>query len=229
MRVNDGEGEFVPQEDASRRRAAGSFPRMAGLFGRAFWSCANQVYGPIIRTMFTVRLAGTMPVVATSWLLAGAIFCAGLAAGHWLQPAVSGVTPASIGPPVEPVFDPRGATGAVYPVDVLRINDGDTFEARVRIWPGLEVTTKVRLRNVDTAELNARCAEEYRKADTARAALQRMLNEGGVRIAQVGLDKYGGRVLADVSTRATPDVADALLKAGHARSYGGGRREDWCG
>lgn len=27
-------------------------------------------------------------------------------------------------------------SGAVYPVEVIRINDGDTFEARVRIWPG---------------------------------------------------------------------------------------------
>jgi endonuclease YncB( thermonuclease family) len=177
--------------------------------------------------MFIVRPAP--PAIAISWLLAGAIFCAGVATGNFLQPAASGASPAKPEPPAVPVFDPRAVTGAVYPVDVLRINDGDTFEARVRLWPGLEVTTKVRLRNVDSAELNARCAEEYRKADAARAALQRMLNEGGVRIAQVGLDKYGGRVLADVSTRATPDIADALLKAGLARSYSGGRKEGWCG
>ncbi|NWG24538.1 MAG: thermonuclease family protein [Pseudorhodoplanes sp.] len=177
--------------------------------------------------MFTARLAGMAPAFGTVWL-AGTIFCAGLVAGHFLQPAASGSGPALPDPSAAPLHDPRAVTGAVYPVEVLRINDGDTFEAQVRIWPGLAVTTKVRLRNVDTAELNARCAEEYRRADAARAALQRMLDEGGVRIAQVGLDKYGGRVLADVSTRTTPDVADALLRAGHARSYSGGRKEGWC-
>ena len=35
---------------------------------------------------------------------------------------------------------------AGYPANVLYVIDGDTFEARVRIWPGTEVTTKVRLR-----------------------------------------------------------------------------------
>jgi endonuclease YncB( thermonuclease family) len=33
--------------------------------------------------------------------------------------------------------------------DVLRVIDGDTFEARIRIWPGHDVTTKVRLRDID--------------------------------------------------------------------------------
>jgi endonuclease YncB( thermonuclease family) len=36
-----------------------------------------------------------------------------------------------------------------HPAEVLRVLDGDTFEARVRLWPGLDVTTKVRLRGVD--------------------------------------------------------------------------------
>ena len=45
-----------------------------------------------------------------------------------------------------------------YPVEVLRVIDGDTFEARVRIWPGMDVTTKVRLRGIDAAELHARRA-----------------------------------------------------------------------
>ncbi len=45
---------------------------------------------------------------------------------------------------------------------------------------------------------------------------------------RVSLDKYGGRVLADASTYATPDVAASLLNAGHVRRYGGARRESWC-
>ena len=57
--------------------------------------------------------------------------------------------------------------------------------------------------------------------------LQALLNEGEVVISQVGLDKYGGRVVAIASTRKTPDVAAALLQAGLVRPYGG-RRDGWC-
>jgi endonuclease YncB( thermonuclease family) len=116
----------------------------------------------------------------------------------------------------------------IYPTDVVRVIDGDTFEARVRVWPGLDVDTKVRLRNIDAPELHARCADELARAQAARAALQTMLAAGAVTISQVGIDKYGGRVDAVVATRDTADVSAALLNGGWARSYDGGRRGSWC-
>jgi hypothetical protein len=73
-------------------------------------------------------------------------------------------------------FNPQ----ATYPAEVLRVIDGDTFEARVRIWSGFEINTRVRLRAIDAPELHARCASEYLKAEAARAALQRILSAGGV-------------------------------------------------
>jgi endonuclease YncB( thermonuclease family) len=115
-----------------------------------------------------------------------------------------------------------------YPAEVVRIIDGDTFEARVRVWPGLEVNTKVRLRNIDAPELHARCADELAKAQAARAALTTMLAAGGVTLSQIGLDKYGGRIDALVATRDTADVSAALLNGGWARGYDGGRRASWC-
>jgi micrococcal nuclease len=117
---------------------------------------------------------------------------------------------------------------AVYPAEVLRVIDGDTFEARVRLWPGLETVTKIRLRGIDAPELKARCDEERSKALAARDALQAILDQGNVGVSAVTLDKYGGRVVADASTRETPDVSAALLSAGLARSYSGGRRVSWC-
>lgn len=121
-------------------------------------------------------------------------------------------------------FNPR----ATYRAEVLRVIDGDTFDARVRIWSGFEINTRVRLRSIDAPELHARCAIEYLKAEAARAALQRILSAGGVTVSQVGPDKYRGRIDAAVATRDTPDVSAALLKGGFARSYSGGRREPWC-
>jgi endonuclease YncB( thermonuclease family) len=115
-----------------------------------------------------------------------------------------------------------------HPADVLRVIDGDTFEARVHVWPGLDITTKVRLRGIDAPELKARCPAERSMAEAARGALRDMLAEGAIRVSGVTLDKYGGRVVADTATRSIANVSAELLAKGHARSYAGGRRRGWC-
>jgi endonuclease YncB( thermonuclease family) len=115
-----------------------------------------------------------------------------------------------------------------HPAEVMRVLDGDTFEARVNLWPGLEITTRVRLRGIDAPEMKARCGEERAKAEAARDALRNLLDQGDVGISHVTLDKYGGRVLADASTRVTPNISEALLDAGAVRPYSGGRRDGWC-
>jgi endonuclease YncB( thermonuclease family) len=165
--------------------------------------------------------------------IVGVIFGLGLAAGAILRPPV---TPPSVPPGAREraafswsryrfaEFNPQ----ATYRADVLRVIDGDTFEARIRIWSGFEITTRVRLRAIGAPELHARCAGEYLKAETARAALQRMLSAGEVTVSQIGPDKYRGRIDAAVATRDTPDVSAALLKGGFARRYDGGRRDPWC-
>jgi endonuclease YncB( thermonuclease family) len=166
------------------------------------------------------------------------MFGLGLACGAMVRPAATPlpapIAPALAAPAVSATTAPdvpiahRLNPALVYPAEVLRIIDGDTFEARVRVWPGLDVDTKVRLRGIDAAELHAHCADELTKAQAARAALEAILADGGVAISRVGVDKYGGRVDAAVSTRSTPDVSAALLSGGFARSYGGGKRGGWC-
>ncbi len=154
------------------------------------------------------------------------IFILGLFAGA--------VLPGLIAPQTIAVAPKRAEVGSFagtesrLSADVLRIVDGDTFEARVHVWPGIDITTKVRLRGVDAPEMKANCRDEAIKAEASRAALQSILAQGGVTIAQVSPDKYGGRVVANAATRATSDVSGAMLDGGHARRYGGGRREGWC-
>ncbi len=169
-------------------------------------------------------------------LFAAAAFACGLALGATLPgPAsVVGRIPAPV--PAAADGDITGSITAapafgrgIYPAEVLRIADGDTFEARVQVWPGIAITTKVRLREIDTPELKARCTQERVKAEAARARLAVILAEGGVELSRVGLDKFGGRVDAAASTHSTPDVSAALLQAGLGRRYAGGRRESWCG
>jgi len=170
--------------------------------------------------------------------LVSAVFALGLVAGAALRPFLIGqgvpVAPAHAdarideaaptAPPIARRLDP----GLAYPAEAIRIIDGDTFEARVRVWPGLDVDTKVRLRNIDAPELHARCADEHVKAEAARAALEAILAQGSITVSHVGVDKYGGRVDALVATRDTVDVSAALLNGGWARSYDGGKRAGWC-
>jgi endonuclease YncB( thermonuclease family) len=122
----------------------------------------------------------------------------------------------------------RTAAHGIYAAEVLRVLDGDTFEARVHLWPGLDITTKVRLRGIDAPEMKARCREERARAEAARDALAAILAEGDLTVLRVDLDKYGGRVVADAATTHTSDVSRALLAQGVARLYSGGRRQGWC-
>ena len=128
--------------------------------------------------------------------LAAACFAAGLTAGLLMAPVgVSrGVEIATPPPRAEPApTTPTGALRGGHPAEVIRVLDGDTFEARVRIWPGMDMTTRVRLRGIDAPEMRARCDDERLKAQAARDALTRILAEGTVGIARIGQDKYGGR------------------------------------
>ncbi|MCO5132730.1 MAG: thermonuclease family protein [Xanthobacteraceae bacterium] len=120
------------------------------------------------------------------------------------------------------------SAGGRHAVDVLRTIDGDTFEARVHLWPGLDMVTRVRLRGIDAPELKATCADEFRMAQAASLALRALLAEGEVTIFNIGPDKYSGRVVADAATRRTPNVSEALLRAGQVRRYNGGHRGGWC-
>jgi endonuclease YncB( thermonuclease family) len=164
------------------------------------------------------------------------IFILGVVAGtmlpvrdwvHW-PPAVVNQTPMPSGTETRAIWARAANSGARHPVDVVRTIDGDTFEALVHLWPGLDMTTRVRLRGIDAAELKAACPEELRLAKAASERLRGLLGEGAVTIYNIGPDKYHGRIVADAATAQTPDVSAAMLAGGHARSYHGGHRGSWC-
>jgi endonuclease YncB( thermonuclease family) len=167
------------------------------------------------------------------------VFVLGVAAGtalpvrHWVHwPHAGGEQHQSADSPAardaEIIWKRAGNPDVRHPVDVIRTLDGDTFEARVHLWPGLDLNTRVRLRGIDAPELKASCPEELQMAEAASGALRGLLGEGEVTISNIGPDKYSGRVVADVATKKTGSVSAALLAAGHARSYSGGHRNGWC-
>jgi endonuclease YncB( thermonuclease family) len=127
------------------------------------------------------------------------------------------VTCASEGAPL------AGAVSAA----VVRVIDGDTFEARAEVWPDIHVTVAVRVAGIDAPELHARCAREREAAVSARALLAGALPPGAaVLLTRIAHDKYAGRVIAEVWLPDGRAAAPLLLGAGLAAAYG--QPQDWC-
>jgi endonuclease YncB( thermonuclease family) len=167
------------------------------------------------------RLSAVLPWIFAIVIAAGAM----LPIRHWLHLPRWNDSPSQ---EFETVWRPVGNLDRHRAADVIRTIDGDTFEARVHLAPGQDVMTRVRLRGIDAPELKAMCPEELRLAEAATDALRDLLRQGEVAIYNIGPDKYQGRVVADVATQRTGNVAAALLAAGHVRRYNGGHREGWC-
>ena len=64
-------------------------------------------------------------------------------------------------------------------------------------------------------------------AEAARRFLVERVEGRSVTLRNIGLDKYGGRVVAKVEDGAG-DLAAALLAARLVVPYDGGRRGSWC-
>ena len=115
------------------------------------------------------------------------------------------------------------------PARVGRVIDGDTFDATVMLDGGINVSARVRIRDVDTPEIHGKCAREREMAAAARARLGEMLPVGSiVELTNIKDDKYLGRIDANVADGRGTDVGRALIRAGLGRSYNGGRRSGWC-
>ena len=123
---------------------------------------------------------------------------------------------------------PAAPVPETIPARVVRVVDGDTIEVRASIWPGHEVQVLVRLHGIDAPELPGRCPAERFKAEAARDLVRRLTRGRAVALHGVRHGKYAGRVVARV-VAGKGDLATALLAAGLARRYAGGKRQGWCG
>lgn len=110
---------------------------------------------------------------------------------------------------------------------VERVVDGDTIKVRLEgEMPELFREQSIRLRHCDTPEKNdprpdvAELARQATAYTTARIA-------PGMRVTlrEVGMDKYGGRLDADVDVGGE-NLCQALIGAGLAHPYEGGKK-DW--
>lgn len=115
------------------------------------------------------------------------------------------------------------ATGS-QSCSIGRVVDGDT----VKVWCPDKGMFSARLLGLDTPEVSSpRCISEYLRGTRATWSLRkRIWLADDVRMVFGGLDRYGRRL-----TRLYldgRDVAHAMIAAGLARPYDGGRRRSWC-
>ena len=126
----------------------------------------------------------------------------------------------------------RAKLAGPFEAELVSVIDGDTFEARVHVWFGQDILTLVRLRGIDAPEMKARCDMEDESARKARDYLESLLTSGSLRLSDVALDKYGGRIVASARVKAPDqseqDVSTAMLSSNLATPYVGKRRSSWC-
>lgn len=110
--------------------------------------------------------------------------------------------------------------------DVVDVHDGDSILVDAHPWPGMTLRINVRVRGIDSPEIRGKCEAEKRAARKARDRMVELV-KGGVRLENITLGKYAGRVVANaISDSGT--LGAILIAEGLARPYDGGKRDGWC-
>lgn len=141
--------------------------------------------------------------------------------------APDAVQPAASAPAIRPRQD---VVKGPVPARVMKTGDGDTVQTEVEIFPGQRVLIDIRIGEIDTPEKGgrAKCDSEAARAEDASAEMRRLLEGKTVMLHNVKYEKYGGRLLADVTTENGVNAAAHMVSKGLAKPYGGGTKESWC-
>jgi micrococcal nuclease len=118
-------------------------------------------------------------------------------------------------------------------IEIARVKDGDTFEGTCKDRFGFPEI--FRLRDLDTPEKGAlaKCPEEdfHAKAATEFARNLGLSGKNKVLATVAKRKEKYGRYLSDATFYATEgeiDWREAMIKAGYALPYDGGKKADWC-
>ena len=118
--------------------------------------------------------------------------------------------------------------GNVTVSEVTSIYDADTFRVNIKGYPAIVgERVPVRVLGVDAPELRGKCESEKIQAREAKQfTVQALRSAKTIELRNMQRGKYF-RILADVYIDGK-NLADSLIKAGHARVYDGGKRLGWC-
>ncbi len=108
---------------------------------------------------------------------------------------------------------------------VVSVYDGDTFTVYIDQAPEYMRQMPVRIRGIDTPEINGKCDEEKMLAIESREFLRSKL-VGTITLKNIQRDKYF-RLLSDVDANGL-SLKDEIIKYKKGRRYDGRKREGWC-
>ncbi len=117
---------------------------------------------------------------------------------------------------------------STLPATVLRVIDGDTFDAEVMPLPDTTRKLRVRVMELDTPEIRGECGKEREMAQAAKTRATELL-VGRIRLEVPearAFDKFG-RLLARVKLEDGRYLAGVLIREGLGRRWTG-QREPWC-
>jgi len=117
-----------------------------------------------------------------------------------------------------------------YEINVLRVIDGDTIDARIDLGFHTHSVKRIRLYGIDTYEQRTKDLEEKEKGKLATKRLKELLkNADKVILKSHGVGKFGrclgSLYLINDEEEKREDVSQILLAEGHGVEYFGGSRK----
>lgn len=129
------------------------------------------------------------------------------------------------------VFAQTEPKSAIYQYNYTRVIDGDTIVVSAPFLPEpLKSELSLRIWGIDTPEHEplAKCKEEAMMANTAHYFTKTTLaNAKDVKVYIMSWDKYGGRVLGNITVDGK-QLRELLVENQLARKYYGGKKSNWC-
>ena len=112
--------------------------------------------------------------------------------------------------------------------EVTSIYDADTFRVNISGYPPIiGERMPIRVLGVDAPEIRGKCESEKIKAREAKQfTVQALRSAKTIELRNMQRGRYF-RILANVYVDGK-NLADGLIKSGHARPYDGGKRLGWC-
>ena len=116
-----------------------------------------------------------------------------------------------------------------YNIEVLRVVDGDTIDAKIDLGFDVSVKKRVRFLGINTPESRTRDKEEKKRGLAAKARVQELLDEASeIQLTSHGVGKFG-RCLGELNLcnddgLTMTNLNNKLIEEGHAVEYHGGKR-----
>ncbi|KAB7892560.1 thermonuclease family protein [Poseidonibacter ostreae] len=120
--------------------------------------------------------------------------------------------------------------GSVSIDEVTSIYDGDTFRVNIKSYPEIiGHKMAIRLANVDTPEIRAKCTQEKVLARKAKQFTVNFIRKAkSLELRNMKKDKYF-RIVADLFNEQNRSLSVELINNSLAVSYHGGKKaKDWC-